>query len=274
MIIRRPILSTVRLSAAIVVGCALNSGVAAPSAKAAKPAASVTAARLVKAAKEPGQWMTYGGTYSEQRFSPLKQIDASNVSKLGLQWFADYETNQNQHGSPLYIDGVIYVSTARNVVYAFDAKSGKELWKYNPMIHGERLRYHVGLVNRGIAAWRGKIIMGTLDARLVAIDAKTGKEVWSTDTVPESLGLGAMTKQYSITMAPRAAKGKVFIGGSGGEFGVRGWIAAFDAETGKEVWRFWTVPGDPAKGFESKALEKAAKTWSGEWWTVSGGGGT
>jgi quinohemoprotein ethanol dehydrogenase len=241
----------------------------------ASPAADVTAARLSKAEKEPGQWMAYGGTYSEQRFSELKQIDAGNVATLGLQWFADYETNQDQHGSPLYIDGVIYVSTSRNVVYAYDAKSGRELWKYNPMIHGERIRYNVGLVNRGIAAWGGKIFMGTLDARLVAIDAKTGKEAWSTDTVPESLGLGEdMTKHYSITMAPRVAKGKVFIGASGGEFGVRGWIAAFDAGTGKEVWRFWTVPGNPAKGFESKALERAAKTWSGEWWKTSGGGGT
>ncbi len=115
--------------------------------------------------RRAGQWMTYGGTYSEQRFSSLEQIDASNVGTLGLRWFADYETNQNQHGSPLYIDGVIYVSTARNVVYAFDGKSGEQLWKYNPLIHGERLRYNVGLVNRGIAAWRGKIIMGTLDAR-------------------------------------------------------------------------------------------------------------
>ena len=261
------------LSAAILGGVGLNESAAAASSHA-DPAANVTAARLLKAGNEPGQWLTYGGTYSEQRFSPLKKIDASNVSTLGLQWFADYETNQNQHGSPLYIDGVIYVSTARNVVYAFNAKSGEQLWKYNPLIHGERLRYNVGLVNRGIAAWRGKIIMGTLDARLVAIDAKTGKEAWSTDTVPESLGLGEMGKHYAITMAPRVAKGKVFIGGSGGEFGVRGWIAAFDAETGKEVWRFWTVPGDPAKGFESKALERAATTWSGEWWKVAGGGGT
>jgi quinohemoprotein ethanol dehydrogenase len=239
-----------------------------------RPAANVTAERLLNAAKEPGQWMTYGGTYSEQRFSALKKIDAGNVGKLGLQWFADYETNQNQHGSPLYVDGVIYVSTARNVVHAFDAKTGRQLWKYNPTIQGERLRYNLGLVNRGIAAWHGKIIMGTLDARLIAIDAKTGKQVWSIDTVPESLGLGDLTNKYSITMAPRVAKGKVFIGGSGGEFGVRGWIAAYDAETGKEVWRFWTVPGDPAKGFESKALEAAAKTWNGEWWKVAGGGGT
>jgi quinohemoprotein ethanol dehydrogenase len=238
------------------------------------PAAAVTAERLDNAAREPGEWMTYGGTYSEQRFSALEQIDSSNVGRLGLRWFADYETNQDQHGSPLYIDGVIYVSTSRDVVYAFDAKTGRQLWKYNPMIHGERIRYNVGLVNRGIAAWDGRIYLGTLDARLVAIDAQTGKEVWSTDTVPDSLGLGEMGKHYSITMAPRVAKGKVFIGASGGEFGVRGFIAAFDAATGKEVWRFWTVPGDPAKGFESKALERAAKTWSGQWWKVSGGGGT
>jgi quinohemoprotein ethanol dehydrogenase len=236
--------------------------------------ANVTAERLLKAATEPSQWMTYGGTYSEQRFSTLKKIDTNNVEKLGLKWFADYETNQNQHGSPLYVDGVIYVSTARNVVHAFDAKSGRQLWKYNPLIHGERLRSNLGLVNRGIAAWHGKIIMGTLDSRLVAIDARTGKAVWDIDTVPASLGLGDMANKYSITMAPRVAKGKVFIGGSGGEFGVRGWIAAFDADTGKEVWRFWTVPGDPAKGFESAALEKAAQTWSGEWWKVAGGGGT
>ena len=256
------------LSAALLAGCTLNVAMAASG------AANVTAERLVKAEKEPGQWMTYGGTYSEQRFAPLKKIDSGNVGELGLKWFADYDTNQNQHGSPLYIDGVIYVSTARNVVYAFDAKTGKQIWKYNPMIQGVRLRYNVGLVNRGIAAWKGKIIMGTLDARLVAIDAKTGKEVWSTDTVPASLNLGEMGDHYAITMATRVAKGKVFIGGAGGEFGVRGWIAAFDAETGKEVWRFWTVPGDPAKGFENKALERAASTWTGEYWKNTGGGGT
>ena len=258
------------LPAAILACCAFNGAIAATG----SGAANVTADRLAKAASEPAQWMTYGGTYSEQRFSQLKKIDSANVKSLGLQWYGDYETNQNQHGSPLYVDGVIYVSTARNVVHAFDAKTGKQLWKYNPMISGVRLRYNVGLVNRGIAAWNGKIIMGTLDARLVAIDAKTGKEVWSVDTVPQSLNLGEMADHYAITMATRVAKGKVFIGGAGGEFGVRGWIAAFDAETGKEVWRFWTVPGDPAKGFENKALERAAKTWTGDYWKNTGGGGT
>jgi PQQ-dependent dehydrogenase (methanol/ethanol family) len=239
----------------------------------ARPAA-VTQERLLKGTDLPNQWPTYGGSYSEQRFSPLKKVNAQNVKDLGLSWFADYDTNQTQHGSPLYADGVIYVSTARNVVHAFDAKTGKRVWTYNPIISGVRLRSNLGLVSRGIAMWNGKIIMGTLDARLIAIDAKTGKAVWDIDTVPASLGLGAMADKYSITMAPRVAKGKVFIGGSGGEFGVRGWIAAFDAETGKEAWRFWTVPGDPARGFKSKALEAAAKTWPSdiEYWKQGAGG--
>ncbi|MEP7311833.1 MAG: PQQ-dependent dehydrogenase, methanol/ethanol family, partial [Pseudomonadota bacterium] len=272
--IRAVSLSTLA-AASVLAGCAVSQQTAnTSSARPTGSAANVTAERLTNAAREPAQWMSYGGTYSEQRFSPLKAINSANVGELNLQWFADYETNQNQHGSPLYVDGVIYVSTARNVVHAFDGKTGRQLWKYNPMIQGERLRNNLGLVNRGIAAWRGKIIMGTLDSRLIAIDAKTGKAVWDVDTVPASLGLGDMATKYSITMAPRVAKGKVFVGGSGGEFGVRGWIAAFDAETGKEAWRFWTVPGDPAKGFETKALERAAKTWDGNWWKIAGGGGT
>jgi quinohemoprotein ethanol dehydrogenase len=240
---------------------------------------AVNQARLLKGTSDPHQWSHYGGSYSEQRFSPLKKINSQNVKDLGLAWYGDYDTNQNQHGSPLYVDGVIYVSTSRNVVHAFDAKTGKRLWTYNPVIHGERVRYNVGLVNRGIAAFDGKIYMGTLDARLIAIDAKTGKAVWDIDTVPASLGLGAdMTSKYSITMAPRVAKGKVFIGDSGGEFGVRGFIAAFDAQTGKEAWRFWTVPGDPAKGPDhaasDSALARATSTWNGEFWKNAGGGGT
>jgi quinohemoprotein ethanol dehydrogenase len=242
-------------------------------AQAAKPARAVAVdqARLLKGTDDPNQWAHYGGSYNEQRFSPLKAVNADNVKDLALAWYADYDTNQNQHGSPLYVDGVIYVSTARNVVHAFDAHNGKRLWTFTPiMIPNPNL----GLINRGMAAYNGKLYMGMLDAHLVAIDANTGKQVWNVDTVPASLGLGDMTKQYSITMAPRVAKGLVFVGGSGGEYGVRGWIAAFNAETGKEVWRFWTVPGDPAKGYESEALRKAAATWHGEYWKNSGGGGT
>ena len=228
--------------------------------------ANVTALRLEKAASEPSQWMTYGGTYDEQRFSRLAKINRSNVKQLGLAWSADYDTNLRQDGTPLYIDGVIYVSTAWSKVYAFDARSGKQLWQYNPKTPGQWIRnVCCGIVNRGIAAWNGKIYLGTLDGRLVAIDARTGQEVWSTLTIDRS-------KHYSITSAPRVARGKVLIGESGGEYGVRGYLSAYDAETGKLDWRFYTVPGNPADGFENAAMQKAAATWTGEWWKLGGGG--
>ncbi|HEY0961685.1 MAG TPA: PQQ-dependent dehydrogenase, methanol/ethanol family [Pseudomonadales bacterium] len=236
-------------------------------------AADVDDARLLRGTADSSAWAHYGGSYDEQRFSPLEQINDTNVQDLGLAWYMDYDTNQNQHGSPLYIDGVIYVSTSRNVVHAIGAKSGERLWTYTPIIIPNP---NLGLVNRGIAAYDGKIYMGMLDAHLVALDANTGQEVWNTDTVPASTGLSEdMRGQYSITMAPRVAKGKVFIGGSGGEYGARGWIAAFDAETGEEAWRFWTVPDDPAKGYEGQPhLAEAAKTWPAdiEYWKYGGGG--
>ena len=147
---------------------------------------NVNDARLLKGTNDTSTWAHYGGSYNEQRFSPLKKINDANVKDLGLAWYADYDTNQNQHGSPLYVDGVIYVSTARNVVHAFDARDGKRLWTYTPLMIPNP---NLGLVNRGIAAYNGKIYMGMLDARLVAIDAKTGKPAWNIDTVPESLGL-------------------------------------------------------------------------------------
>lgn len=235
-------------------------------------AAAVDQDRLLAGTNDPHQWAHYGGSYDEHRFSPLDDINTDNVSDLGLAWFADYDTNQNQHGSPLYIDGVIYVSTARNVVHAFDARNGERIWTYTPILEPNP---NLGLVNRGIAAFDGKIYMGMLDAHLVALDANTGEPVWNINTVPESLGLGDMASQYSITMAPRVAKGKVFIGGSGGEFGARGWIAAFDAQTGEEDWRFWTVPGNPDDGVEGEHLEVALETWPDDidYW-VQGGGGT
>ena len=236
-------------------------------------AAAVDAARLMRGTDDPSQWSHYGGSYNEQRFSPLTAINDSNVQDLGLAWFMDYDTNQNQHGSPLYIDGVIYVSTARNVLHAIGAKSGERLWTYTPLVVPNP---NLGLVNRGIAAYDGKLYMGMLDAHLVALDANTGQEIWNTDTVPASTGLTEeMRKQYSITMAPRVAKGKVFIGGSGGEFGARGWMAAYNAETGAEEWRFWTVPDDPAKGYEGQPhLAVAAETWPDdiEYWKYGGGG--
>jgi len=251
-------------------GCAKKEKAVDVSPLLANPAA-VTQERLLKGTSDTADWATYGGSYNEQRFSPLKQVDTSSVSQLGLAWYADYDTNLDVHGTPLYVDGVLYASTPWDHVYAFDAKTGKQLWEYNPHVPGEWLRnVCCGNVSRGIAAFDGKIYIGTLDARLIAIDAKTGKEAWSTDTIQGDHE--DPLNRYSITMAPRIAKGKVFIGASGGEYGVRGWIAAYDAETGKQVWRFYNVPGDPSKGFENDAMKKAAATWSGQWWKLGGGG--
>jgi PQQ-dependent dehydrogenase (methanol/ethanol family) len=243
---------------------------------AARGPAAVTQARLNKGTDDTSLWGTYGGSYNEQRFSPLAKINDSNVKDLGLAFYSDYDSNQNQHGSPLYADGVIYVSASRNHLYAIDAKNGNRLWTYAPV---QVPHSNLGNANKGIAMWNGKIYMGTLDGRLVAIDAKTGKPRWEADTIPAALVGAENRTKYSVSMPPRAAKGKVFVGASGGEFGSRGFIAAYDAETGKEVWRFWTVPGDPAKGYEAapqqkEVLARAAATWGdSEYWKNSGGGG-
>jgi len=235
-------------------------------------AANVSAERLLNAAAEPSQWMAYGGTYDEQHYSRLTQINKDNVTDLGLAWFADYDSNLSQYGTPLYIDGVIYTAIPWGIVYAYEAKTGKLLWEYNSMTPRESARkVCCGQVNRGIAAWNGKIYIGTFEGRLIAIDAATGKEVWSTLTFDESK-IDSPIHRYSITGAPRVAKGKVFIGNAGSEFGVRGFISAFDAETGELIWRFYTVPGNPADGFENEQMELAASTWSGEWWKIGGGG--
>jgi quinohemoprotein ethanol dehydrogenase len=232
-----------------------------------EPAANVNEQRLLNAAAEPSQWMMYGGDYQERHFSGLTQINATNVAQLGLSWFAGFDTNLQQTSTPLYVDGVIYVSTAWSKVYAFDARTRTQLWQYDPRVPAEWApKVCCGLKNRGVAAWRGKIYVGTLDARLIALDARTGQEVWSTLTIDDS------QQRYSITSAPRVAKGKVLIGNSGSEFGVRGYLAAYDAETGKPLWRFYTVPGNPQNGFENAAMAQAATTWGGEWWKLGGGG--
>ena len=228
--------------------------------------ANVDANRIAGADQDPANWLTYGRTYSEQRFSPLAGITADNVKQLGLAWYADLDTNRGQEATPLVIDGVMYVSTAWSKVKAFDAKTGALLWSYDPEVpRALGVRGCCDVVNRGVAAWRGKIFVGTFDGRLVALDARTGKPVWSVMTVDPS-------KPYTITQAPRVIKGRVVIGNSGSEYGVRGYISAYDAETGNLAWRFYTVPGDPAQPAESPILVEAAKTWHGEWWKGGGGG--
>ncbi len=228
--------------------------------------ALVDAERLQNADAEPGQWMSYGRNYDEQRFSPLDQINTGNVNELGLAWFADFDTNRGQEATPLVIDGTVYVSTAWSKVYAYDALSGEELWFYDPAVPGEwAVNACCDVVNRGVAAWEGKIYLGTLDGRLVALDASSGEEIWSIQTTDEDW-------RYSITGAPRVVKGMVLIGQGGAEFGVRGYLSAYDANDGELLWRFYTVPGNPAEGFENEILALAAETWNGEWWTLGGGG--
>jgi quinohemoprotein ethanol dehydrogenase len=230
-------------------------------------AANVNGARITNADSEPGNWLTHGRTYSEQRFSPLTQINARNIDRLHLAWSFDLDTHRGQEATPLVVDGVMYFTTAWSKVFALNAATGALLWKYDPKVPPEwAINACCDVVNRGVAAYDGKVFVGALDGRLIALDASTGKPVWETLTIDRHF-------RYTITGAPRIVKGKVLIGNGGAELGVRGYVSAYDAETGKLAWRFYTVPGDPAKPFETPALEKAAKTWTGEWWK-NGGGGT
>ncbi len=255
------------LSQALSAGPARTAGATLAAGTLAAMPASVTASRLTRANSEPGEWMSVGRTYDEQRFSPLAAIDTRNVSRLGLAWFADFDTNRSQEGTPLEIDGVLYLTTAWSKVRAYDARSGRLLWAYDPKVPGEFAgRGCCDVVSRGLAAWRGKIYLATYDGRLIALDAKTGQVIWSVLTVDHD-------KPYTVTGAPRVAKGRILIGNAGGEFGIRGYLSAYDARSGKLDWRFYTVPGNPANGFEQPILAKAAQTWHGNWWRAGGGGG-
>jgi quinohemoprotein ethanol dehydrogenase len=237
-----------------------------PQAFAAQP--PVDATRLEHAASDPANWMSYGRTYDEQRFSPLAQINADNVRELGLAWYADLDTNRGQEATPLVVDGVLYTSTAWSMVKAYDAASGRLIWAFDPKVPRE-----IGpdiccdAVNRGVAVWKGRVYVGTLDGRLIALDAATGTPQWSVQTTDKS-------KRITITQAPRVVKDRVIIGMSGSEYNVRGYISAYDAATGKLAWRFFTVPGNPSQPFEAPILAKAARTWSGQWWKFGGGGAT
>jgi quinohemoprotein ethanol dehydrogenase len=233
-----------------------------------KPPAQVDAARLLQANNEPGNWMSHGRTYDEQRFSPLTQIDANTIARLGLDWSFDFPTNRGIEATPIVVDGVMYVTSSWSMVYALDAKTGKLLWHYDPEVPKQwGVNTCCDVVNRGVAVWKGRVYAGTLDGRLIALDANNGQLVWSVQTT-------ATDKPYSITGAPRIIKDKVLIGNGGAEFGVRGYISAYDTESGALVWRFYTVPGDPKKPFENPALAMAAKTWKGTNYVAMGGGGT
>jgi quinohemoprotein ethanol dehydrogenase len=230
------------------------------------PRLDVDGARISAAANEPGNWLSHGRSYDEQRYSPLTQVNDANAAELGLEWFYQFDTKRGLEATPIVVDGMMFTTGSWSRVYALEASSGKLLWQFDPKVPPEwAVHACCDVVNRGVALWMGSVFVGTLDGRLISLDAKTGNVNWSVQTTDK-------TKPYTITGAPRVVKGKVLIGNGGAEYGVRGYVSAYDAKSGTMAWRFYTVPGNPAEPFESAAMERAAATWNGEWWNYGGGG--
>lgn len=252
----------------ITLGIALGLATVTAGASSKRPA-DVDGARIIAADREPGNWMSHGRTYDEQRYSPLARISDANVGRLGLAWSHKLDIDRGTEATPIVVDGVMYTTGAMSIVYALDARNGRLLWKFDPEVPGEKAAQGCcDVVNRGVAVWKGKVYVGAYDGRLIALDAATGKRLWEVDTIIDH------SRSYTSTGAPRVVKGKVLIGNGGAEFGVRGYVTAYDAESGKMAWRFFTVPGDPALPPENKAMEMARATWFGDQYWVQGGGGT
>src|SRR5579863_5574365 len=215
---------------------------------------------LKSAAKTGTEWLSYGLDPGEQRYSPLKQIDTTNVARLGLAWSYESGTGGgNQEGTPLVWNNTIYGVTNYSIVFAVDGRTGKEKWRWDPEVNRATVTAKLccGIVNRGLAIYDGRIIVPVNDGRLVALDAETGKPAWESRVAyPQD--------NYTLTMAPRIAKGKVVVGVAGAEWPVRGFFAAYDAKTGAFAWRDYTVPGDPSKPFENEAMRKASATWDAD----------
>jgi quinohemoprotein ethanol dehydrogenase len=225
-------------------------------------------AALRESGRTGDEWLTHGLNQSESRFSPLAQINTSNVSQLAPAW--SHEVGQGgggQETTPLVWNGTIYGITNWSIVFAVDARTGKERWRWDPEVNQTAVRPRIccGVVNRGVALYNGLVIAPVIDGRLQALDAETGKPIWETR-------IAYPQDHYTVTMAPRIARGRVIIGVSGGDRPSRGFFDAYDAMTGRRLWRFYTVPGDPSKPFENDAMRKAAATWDLEWWKRGGGG--
>ena len=228
----------------------------------------INSKRIINADKEPHNWLSHGRDYNEQRYSPLNQINKQTISKLELEWSLDMGTTRGLEATPIIDNGIMFVSSTWSVVHAIDAKTGKELWVYDPNVPRSWARkVCCDVVNRGVAVWEGQVYFGTIDGRLISLDTVTGKKIWEINTLIDT------SKDYTITGAPRIANGKVFIGNGGADMGgVRGYVSAYNTKNGNLEWRFFTVPGDPSLPFEHPEMEMAAKTWNGQWWTMGGGG--
>lgn len=239
----------------------------APTGAAADPAALSDPASGINDGSDGSNWPAYGRTYAEGHESPLTDINDGNVARLGLSSTTDLADVPGAATVPLAVDGVVYLAIGPSIVHAVDAASGKLLWQYDPEVYkvaGRKMRSVWGV--RGLAYWKGRLYVGTYDGRLIAIDAKNGKPVWSVQTTQPD-------DENYITGAPRTFRGLVLIGNGGADSGKsRGYVTAYDAQSGKQKWRFYLVPGDPAKGFENDAMRMAAKTWTGQWWKYGGGG--
>ena len=230
-------------------------------------AAPIGNAELRNSDKDKGNWLMYGRTYDDHRFSPLNQINEQSIGKLGLAWSHEFGSTRGLEATSLVKDGVLYTTGNWSVVYAMDAKTGDVRWTYDPKVVRSRAYFICcDVVNRGLALYHGKVYVGTLDGRLIALDENTGKPVWDVSTADSA------KQPYAISGAPRLAGGKVLIGNAGAEYGVRGYISAFDAETGKMAWRFYTVPGDPCQRLRIQSHGSRRQDLAGEWWKAGGGG--
>ena len=231
----------------------------------------VDAARLAAAAREPANWFTAGRDDDGTYFSPLESINARNVKRLGFAWQYDLGTHRGQEATPIVVDGVMYTSGERGYVYALEAATGRQIWRFDPHVNPQAMRNPCcDLVNRGVAVWKGRVYVASVDGQLHALDAKRGRQIWSVDTIVDH------SLPYSSTGAPIVAGSLIVIGNSGsdmGKRGVRGYVSAYNWETGALKWRFFTVPAPPGHPFENPALKAAAKTWNLKPGTGYEGGG-
>ena len=231
---------------------------------------AIDSAAIIANAATSKDWPSYGLDYAETRFSKLNQITADNVKNIGLMWTYNLESIRGVEATPLVVDGIMYVTAPWSIVHAVDARSGKKIWSFDPQVSRDKgYRGCCDVVNRGVALYKGKVFVGAYDGRLIALDAASGRKVWEKDTIIDS------KMSYTITGAPRVFNGRVVIGNGGAEYGVRGYVTAYDAETGDQAWRWFVVPGDPSKPFEDESMAAAAKTWdpAGKYW-INGGGGS